>query len=79
MVILFISCIVSLHFIVIILHNICFLFADSVIGSRSFATCAVRVLSGLPVVIKQVYRETVKQQHILQEAHLLQVSKLQLI
>ena len=79
MVILFINCIVSLHFIVIILHDFCSLFADSVIGSGSFATCAVRVLSGLPVVIKQVYRETVKQRHILQEAHLLQVSKLQLI
>ena len=54
---------------VLCIHN----YIESEIGCGSFGSCHVRIMSGLPVVIKMVHRQSVKQRHVLQEAHLLQV------
>jgi hypothetical protein len=46
---------------------------SAVIGRGSFGTCVIKIFSGIPVVVKQIHRRTLKQRHTLQEAHLLQV------
>jgi serine/threonine protein kinase len=46
---------------------------SAVIGRGSFGTCVIKIFSGIPVVVKQIHRRTLKQRHTLQEAHLLQL------